>query len=55
MYKPQRRQERERERRERMDEWVRREVAKAPPLTQEQRAKLAELLKPVRIMRSDPR
>jgi hypothetical protein len=29
-------------------EWARRQVAKAPPLNDDQRTKLAELLRPVR-------
>jgi hypothetical protein len=47
MTKEQRQQERERQEQERIDAWVRREVDKAPPLTPEQRAKLAVLLEPV--------
>jgi hypothetical protein len=31
------------------DEWVAQQLAQAPPLSQRQRAKLAELLRPVRI------
>jgi hypothetical protein len=31
-----------------VDEWVERQLATAPPLTDEQRTKLAELLRPVR-------
>jgi hypothetical protein len=31
------------------DEWVVQQLAQAPPLSQRQRAKLAELLRPVRI------
>jgi len=49
MTKEQRRQERERQQQARIDAWVQRVVAEAPPLTQEQRAKLAVLLEPVRI------
>jgi hypothetical protein len=30
------------------EDWLRRALAEAPPLTDEQRTKLAELLKPVR-------
>jgi hypothetical protein len=51
--KEQRRRERERQQRERIDAWVKRVVDKAPPLTQEQRAKLAVPLEPVRIKPSD--
>jgi GH24 family phage-related lysozyme (muramidase) len=49
MTKEQREQERERQQRERIDAWVQQVVAEAPPLTQQQRAKLAVLLEPVRI------
>lgn len=31
-----------------VDEWVKRILAQAPPLTEEQRTRLAELLRPVR-------
>ena len=55
MTKEQRRQERERQQQERIDAWVKRVVDEAPPLTQEQRAKLAVLLEPVRIKPSDAR
>jgi hypothetical protein len=51
--KEQRGQERERQQQERIDAWVQRIVAEAPPLTHEQRAKLAVLLEPVRIKPSD--
>jgi hypothetical protein len=37
-----------------VDQWVERQLAKAPPLTDEQRAKLAELLRPVRVRRERP-
>ena len=43
MTKEQRRQERERQQQARIDARVQRVVAEAPPLTQEQRAKLAVL------------
>ena len=33
-------------------EWIRRQAADAPPLNQDQRDKLAELLRPVRVGRS---
>jgi hypothetical protein len=55
MTKEQRRRERERQQQERIDAWVQRVVAEAPPLSQEQRAKLGVLLKPVRIKPSDAR
>jgi hypothetical protein len=54
MSKEQRRQERERQQQERIDAYVERVVAEAPPLTEDQRTKLAELLRPVRISRPDP-
>jgi hypothetical protein len=50
-----RRQERERQQQERIDAWVKRVVDEAPPLTQEQRAKLPVLLEPVRINPADAR
>jgi hypothetical protein len=46
--KQRRRTEREAARKAEMQEWIEREVAKAPPLTPEQRAKLAVLLRPHR-------
>jgi hypothetical protein len=35
--------------RDRCDAYIKKKLAEAPPLTAEQRAKLAELLRPVRI------
>jgi hypothetical protein len=52
--KEERRQERERQQREAMDAYIKRVVDEAPPLTQEQRAKLAVLLEPVRIKPRTP-
>jgi len=54
MTKRQRRQERDRQQREAMDAYIKRVVDEAPPLTQEQRAKLAVLLEPVRIKPRTP-
>jgi hypothetical protein len=34
----------------RLDDYIRETLAKAPPLTDEQRARLAELLRPVRVL-----
>jgi hypothetical protein len=48
MSKEQRKQERERQQQERIDAWVERAVAEAPPLTPEQRAKRWVLLEPAR-------
>lgn len=55
MTKEQRRRQRERQQQERIDAWIKRVVAEAPPLTQEQRSKLAVLLEPVCIKPSDSR
>ena len=54
MTKEQRRQARDRQQREALDAYIKRVVDEAPPLTQEQRAKLAVLLEPVRIKPRTP-